>query len=134
MLSGNDYLMAWSVYLLSAAVLLITGWRLTSWMWSWVKDPLRVMSAVLLLTPASVDGDPAHLAPALIIVGFELLTAEDGGLGPLLGVRLLLILIFAVLGVWLLRLLWFWLVGSRTRVSKAAVASTARSRTVAARR
>ena len=33
-----------------------------------------------------------------IIVGFELLTAEDGGLGPLLGVRLLLILIFAVLG------------------------------------
>lgn len=133
MLSSHDYLIAWSVYLLSATVLLITGWRLTSWMWSWVKDPLRVMAAVLLLTPASVDGDPAHLAPALIIVGFELLTAEDGGLGPLLGVRLLLILIFAVLGVWLLRLLWFWLVGSRTRVSKPAVAS-ARPRAVAARR
>ncbi len=134
MLSANDYLIAWSTYLLSAAVLLITGWRLTSRMWSWVKDPLRVMAAVVLLTPASVDGDPAHLAPAVVIVGFELLTAEDGGLGPLLGVRLLLILIFAVLGVWLLRLLWFWLVDSRTRVSKAAVASTARPKAAAVRR
>lgn len=133
MLSNSDYLMAWSIYLLSATVLLITGWRLTSWMWCWAKDALRVVSAVLLLTPASVDGDPAHLAPALVIVGFELLTAEDGGLGPLLGVRLLLILIFAVLGVWLLRLLWFWLVGSRTR-TKPKTVPAARAKAGAARR
>ncbi len=92
-----------------------------------------MVSAVLLLTPASVDGDPAHLAPTMVIVCFELLTAEDGGLGPLLGVRLLLILIFAVLGVWLLRLLWFWLVGSRTR-TKPRVAPAARARAGTARR
>jgi hypothetical protein len=128
MLSNIDYLMAWSIYLLGAAALLITVWRLTSWMWGWVKDPLRVMSAVLLLTPASVDGDPAHLAPNLIIVGFELLTAENGGLGPLLGVRLLLILIFAVLAVWLLRLLWYWLVGGRQRRARPASAAPAHGR------
>ena len=76
MLSNSDYLMAWSIYLLSATALLITGWRLSSWMWSWAKDALRVVSAVLLLAPASVDGDPAHLAPTMVIVCFELLTAE----------------------------------------------------------
>lgn len=129
MLSVTDYLMAWSIYLLSATALLITAWRLSSWMWAGIKDPLRVMCAVILLTPASVDGNPAHLAPAFVIVGFELLTATDGGLGPLLGVRLLLILLFSVLAVWILRLLWYWLI-SRHRQPREAAPRTGRPQPV----
>ena len=113
MLDSTDYVMAWSIYLLAASALLLTGWRMTRRWWGWVKDPLRVAAAVVLLTPASVDGDPQHLAPAVFIVFFESVSAPDGGMGPLLGVRLLLIVMFAVIAVWVLRLLWYWLIAGR---------------------
>ena len=74
---------------------------------------VRVSLAMIVLTPAAMDGAGGHLAPSLFIVGYELATAPDGGMGPLLGVRLLLFTIFAVLGVWALRLLWNRLVGNR---------------------
>ena len=110
MLTSTDYLMAWSIYLLSAVVLMLTVWRMSAHFWGWVKDMLRVGTAALLLTPAPVDGDTQHLAPALFNVVFELLSAPEGGTGALLGVRVLLIMIIAVLTAWLLRFLWYWLV------------------------
>ncbi len=128
MLNSADYLLAWALYLPSAAILLFTAWRLSSRFWTLVKDPLRVTTAVLLLMPASVDTEHGMLAPALFIVTFELLTVEDGGAGPLLGVRMLLIVMFAVLGVWVLRLLWFWLVASRRVASPAQVLDQAAER------
>jgi hypothetical protein len=112
-MNATDYALAWSLYLLACAVLLFTVWGLSARFWSWIKDPLRAVTAVLLLTPGSVDADGNFLAPAIFIVAFELLTAEEGGIGPLLGVRLLLFAIIAVLVAWLLRALWYWLVASR---------------------
>jgi len=122
MLSFSDYLLAWSLYALASGVLIIAVWRITARFWSWVKDPLRALSAVLLLTPAAVDADGRFHAPAIFVAAFELLTAEGGGIGPLIGVRLLLFSIVAVIGAWLLRLLWYWLVGSRQGRSAAAAA------------
>jgi hypothetical protein len=113
MLSFTDYVLAWSLYLLASAVLMLTVWRLSAPFWSWIKDPVRAITAVLLLTPGNVDADGRFFAPAVFIVVFELLTAEGGGIGPLLGVRLLLFLICAVLAAWVLRLLWYGLVGRR---------------------
>lgn len=112
-MNATDYALAWSLYLLACAVVLFTVWGLSARFWSWIKDPLRAVTAVLLLTPGSVDADGNFLAPAIFIVAFELLTAEEGGIGPLLGVRLLLFVIIAVLVAWLLRALWYWLVASR---------------------
>ena len=112
-MNTTDYALAWSLYLLACAVVLFAVWGLSSRFWSWLKDPLRAVTAVLLLTPGSVDADGNFLAPAIFIVAFELLTAEEGGIGPLLGVRLLLFVLIAVLAAWLLRALWYWLVASR---------------------
>jgi hypothetical protein len=112
-MNATDYALAWSLYLLACAVVLFTVWGLSARFWSWIKDPLRAATAVLLLTPGSVDADGNFLAPAIFIVAFELLAAEEGGIGPLLGVRLLLFVIIAVLLAWLLRALWYWLVASR---------------------
>lgn len=113
MMNASDYALAWSLYLLACAVVLFTLWGLSARFWSWIKDPLRAVAAVLLLTPGSVDAEGNFLAPAIFIVAFELLTVEDGGIGPLLGVRLLLFVIGAVLAAWVLRALWYWLVASR---------------------
>ena len=106
--------MAWSIYLLASAALLFVVWRVTRPVWGWLRDALRVVLAVVVLTPAAVDGTQEHLAPALFIVAYEFLTAPDGGLGPLVGVRVLLIAGFAVLGAWLLRFLWNRLVVGRS--------------------
>lgn len=113
MMNASDYALAWSLYLLACAVVLFTVWGLSARFWSWIKDPLRAVAVVLLLTPGSVDAEGNFLAPAIFIVAFELLTVEDGGIGPLLGVRLLLFVIGAVLAAWVLRALWYWLVASR---------------------
>lgn len=113
MMNASDYALAWSLYLLACAVVLFTVWGLSARFWSWIKDPLRAVTAVLLLTPGGVDAEGNFLAPAIFIVAFELLTVEDGGIGPLLGVRLLLFVIGAVLAAWVLRALWYWLVASR---------------------
>jgi hypothetical protein len=113
MMNASDYALAWSLYLLACAVVMFTVWGLSARFWSWIKDPLRAVTAVLLLTPGSVDADGNFLAPAIFIVAFELLTAEEGGIGPLLGVRLLLFVIIAVLVAWVLRALWYWLGASR---------------------
>lgn len=113
MLTSTDYLMAWSVYLFSALAFQLAFWRWTRGLWSWVRDVLRVALAVLVFTPAAVDGASGHYAPAAYVVAYELLTAPEGGLGALIGVRLLLVLIFAVIAVLVLRLAWHWLVASR---------------------
>ena len=117
MLTPIDYLMAWSVYLLSAGILLLALWRMTRPLWGWLRDLLRIAVVVTLLLPANIDEGGGHLAPAAFIVLFELLSQPDGGLGPLIGVRLLLVALFALVGILLLRLLWFLLVtgGQRAR-------------------
>lgn len=115
--------MAWSIYLLSAAALLLTAWRITRPFWTWLRDPLRILTAVLLLMPAEVDPEKGYYAPAIFVVAFELLSVQGGGSGALVGVRLLLVSLAAILAVWTLRLLWYWLLGSRKR--KSAARSTA---------
>ena len=115
MLTSTDYLMAWSIYLLSAAALLLTAWRITRPFWIWLKDPLRIVSAVLLLMPTEVDPAKGYYAPAAFVVAFELLSVQGGGTAALIGVRLLLVSLAAILAVWILRLLWYWLLGSRKR-------------------
>ena len=116
----SDYIMAWSIYLLSAVAILVVFWRATSGVWTWLRDALRVILAVVVLTPASVDGTQENLAPAAIVAGYEFLTAQDGGLGPLLGVRMMLISAFGVVAAWLLRFLWNRLVVGRRAPNAAA--------------
>lgn len=122
MLSATDYVMAWSIYLLGACALLITAWRLSRGLWKWIREPLRVVLAIAVLMPAAVDETAERLAPALFVVGFELLSAPQGGMGALLGVRMLLVAIFAVIAVTVLRLLWIWLVAGRARAEARATA------------
>lgn len=134
MLTSTDYLMAWSIYLLSAAALLLTAWRITRPFWIWLRDPLRIVSAVLLLMPAEVDPEKGYYAPAVFVVAFELLSVQGGGTGALIGVRLLLVSLAAILAVWILRLLWYWLLGSRkNKPSSGARTAAARGKPRAAR-
>ncbi|KJK06169.1 MULTISPECIES: hypothetical protein [Pseudomonas] len=72
-MTENDYLLAWGLYALAALGCLAVGFRLTRWMWRWLREPLRVVMAVLLLTPTIIDPVKDKLAPAIAIVALDLL-------------------------------------------------------------
>ncbi|UNT12388.1 MFS transporter [Pseudomonas sp. I3-I5] len=63
----NDYTLAWGLYAVAALGCLLVGFKFTGWMWRWLREPLRVVLAVLLLTPTVVDPVKDSFAPAIAI-------------------------------------------------------------------
>lgn len=69
----NDYLLAWSAYLVAALGCLLVWFRLTSWMWRYLREPLRVLVLVLLFSPTIVDPGKEQFAPSVAITAMDLL-------------------------------------------------------------
>ena len=72
-MTENDYTFAWGLYAVAALGCLLVGFKLTGWMWRWLREPLRVVLAVLLLTPTIVDPVKEKFAPAVAITALDLL-------------------------------------------------------------
>ncbi len=70
-MTENDYTLAWGLYVLAALGCLWVGFKLTGWMWRWLREPLRVILAVLLLTPTIVDPVKEAFAPAIAITALD---------------------------------------------------------------
>jgi len=68
----NDYLLAWGVYLIAALGCLLVWLRMTRWLWRYLREPLRVLGAVLLFSPTVVDPAKDAFAPALAIAALDL--------------------------------------------------------------
>ncbi len=78
MLEQNEYLMTWGAYIVAVLGLLLVWWALTRPLpWLWMKQPLRILVAALLLVPAPVAADRVELAPALIVYLFDTLLVKD---------------------------------------------------------
>ncbi|TWC20339.1 hypothetical protein FBY06_108154 [Pseudomonas sp. SJZ085] len=72
-MTENDYLIAWGLYAFAALGCLLVWMRLTRWMWRWLREPLRLLVAVLLFCPTIVDPVKDKFAPALAIVALDIL-------------------------------------------------------------
>ncbi|MCQ2031338.1 MFS transporter [Stutzerimonas zhaodongensis] len=72
-LFANEYLLAWSAYGIAALGCLLVWFRITRPMWRWLREPLRLIMAVLLLTPTIVDPAKEMFAPAVAITALDLL-------------------------------------------------------------
>ncbi|MEB6590953.1 MULTISPECIES: MFS transporter [Pseudomonas] len=70
-MTENDYTLAWGLYAVAALGCLLVGFKLTGWMWRWLREPLRVLLAVLLLTPTIVDPVKESFAPAIAITALD---------------------------------------------------------------
>lgn len=68
----NDYLLAWIAYGVAALGCLLVWFRLTRPLWRWLREPLRLVMAVLLLTPTLVDAERGLYAPAVAIGALDL--------------------------------------------------------------
>ena len=69
----NDYLLAWGAYAIAALGCLLVWFRITSWMWRYLREPLRVLVAILLFCPTIVDPAKELFAPAVAIVALDLI-------------------------------------------------------------
>ncbi|NUT81312.1 MULTISPECIES: hypothetical protein [Pseudomonas] len=72
-MTENDYLIAWGLYAFAALGCLLVWMRMTRWMWRWLREPLRLLMAVLLFCPTIVDPVKDKVAPALAIVALDVL-------------------------------------------------------------
>lgn len=72
-MTEHDYLLAWAVYAVAALGCLLVGFRITGWMWRWLREPLRVLIAVLLATPTLVDPVRDYYAPAIAVTALDVL-------------------------------------------------------------
>lgn len=72
-LFANDYLLAWTAYGIAALGCLLVWFRITRPMWRWLREPLRLIAAVLLLTPTIVDPARELFAPAVAITALDML-------------------------------------------------------------
>lgn len=73
MMNENDYLLAWAAYGVAALGCLLVWLRMTGWMWRYLREPLRVLVAVLLLSPTIVDPVRELFAPAIAVTALDLL-------------------------------------------------------------
>jgi hypothetical protein len=72
-MTENDYLIAWGFYAFAALGCLLVWMRLTHWMWRWLREPLRLLVAVLLFSPTIIDPVKDKVAPAIAITALDLL-------------------------------------------------------------
>jgi hypothetical protein len=72
-MTENDYLIAWGLYAFAAIGCLLVWMRITRWMWRWLREPLRLLVAVLLFSPTIIDPVKAKVAPAIAITALDLL-------------------------------------------------------------
>lgn len=73
MMTENDYLLAWAAYGVAALGCLLVWLRMTGWMWRYLREPLRVLVAVLLFSPTIVDPARDLFAPAIAVTAMDLL-------------------------------------------------------------
>jgi hypothetical protein len=72
-MTENDYLIAWGLYAFAALGCLLVWMRITRWMWRWLREPLRLLMAVLLFSPTIIDPVKEKVAPAIAITVLDLL-------------------------------------------------------------
>jgi hypothetical protein len=72
-MTENDYFLAWGIYAFAAFGCLLVWMRMTSWMWRLLRQPLRLLMAVLLFTPTIVDPVKEKFAPAIAITALDVL-------------------------------------------------------------
>jgi signal transduction histidine kinase len=72
-MNENDYLLAWGAYAFAALGCLLVWFKLTGWMWRWLREPLRLIVAVLLFTPTISDPLKEQFAPAIAIMALDIL-------------------------------------------------------------
>jgi hypothetical protein len=67
MFSFEKYMMGWGIYLFATIALLAVFWKMTRFIkWVYIKDCVRLLAAVFLLLPITIESGSYYWAPAWI--------------------------------------------------------------------
>lgn len=95
MISSQEYLVSWGLYLLGVLGLMIVWWVMTQRIrLGWLRNMLRITVLVALLMPYPVPEQEAFLAPALMMTFVEGLFFEKYGFAHA-GIPLVLAIVLA---------------------------------------
>lgn len=72
-MNEQEYLLAWAAYAIAALGCLLVWCRMTRSVWRWLREPLRLLVAVLLFSPTLIDPARELFAPAIAITALDLL-------------------------------------------------------------
>lgn len=106
MLTTEDYLTYWAMYLIGALGLLVVWWFITKKIPNkLVKDGLRLSVAVLLLMPFPVLNHEQFWAPAVGMTFLEIIFGQNQSIGRT-GIPLLIVWAFSLAFYLLVETLW----------------------------
>lgn len=71
-MNEQEYLLAWAAYAIAALGCLLVWCRMTRWIWRWLREPLRLLVAVLLFSPTLIDPSRDLFAPAIAVTALDL--------------------------------------------------------------
>lgn len=71
-MNEQEYLLAWAAYAVAALGCLLVWCRMTRPVWRWLREPLRLLVAVLLFTPTVIDPARELFAPAIAVTALDL--------------------------------------------------------------
>lgn len=109
MFSEAEYQTVWMIYLAAAVCGWLVWWRMTRLIgWWFIREPLQVIMAVLLFTPAQVDPLEPWLAPAFMIWLSDMLLNTGDNAGRMLGdlTLTMVVALVAYVGFACLRAAW----------------------------
>lgn len=109
MFNESEYQMVWLIYLAAAAIGWLVWWKMTRWIrWWFVREPLQLLMAVLLFTPATVEPVSGEMAPAAIIWLLDTLFGTGDNQGRMLAELALTasLVMAAWIGLACLRMAW----------------------------
>jgi len=125
-MTEHDYFLAWGIYAIAAVGCLLVWFRLTRWMWRYLREPLRVLALVLVATPTIVDPLKELYAPAIAITALDLLV--KAGNNVLQAASDLAMYGMFAFGLYLIFVLIRWPIMSASRRRKAEQAAAAERR------
>ncbi|XOV45285.1 MFS transporter [Pseudomonas sp. App30] len=133
-MTENDYFLAWGIYAFAAFGCLMVWLRLTTWIWRWLRQPLRIVMAVLLFTPTIVDPGKGMFAPAVAMTALDILFKDAGHALPAMSDLAMYSLIALVLYVIYALIRWPIERSSRARRAEQAARDEALAKADAQRR
>ena len=72
-MSQQDYFILWSIYSVTAVILLLASIFFTGFLWRIIKEPIVIIVAILLFYPIIIDPEKAQYAPAISVMAIDFL-------------------------------------------------------------
>ncbi|PIE41286.1 MAG: hypothetical protein CSA49_04195 [Gammaproteobacteria bacterium] len=100
MLTDNEYLIAWGVYLLAVVGLAAVWWRMTRIISiRWLQNSIRVLFFALLVTPTWVVADSSRMAPAFMVWVLESTIVDSDNLSRVYAPLIVAAVVGLILGL-----------------------------------